>query len=139
MLLVGAPWRSVIGKMLAGRRGEETGSTVADSHQEDAARREMLLGRAPSGRCKPAPGSNCDRKCQCEAPSGRHCPQGDALWQSVIRKTLPAGRCAKEQHREDADDRELPAGSCTRKQHREAASGSHTAAKGRWQGRSSGV
>ena len=43
-----------------------------------------------------------------------------ALWRIAIRKMLPAGRCAKEKHREDADDRELPAGSCTRKQHREA-------------------
>ncbi|MDD7072219.1 MAG: hypothetical protein SPH62_07120 [Candidatus Egerieousia sp.] len=33
-----------------GRRGEETGSTVADSHQEDAARREMRSGEEPSGR-----------------------------------------------------------------------------------------
>ena len=38
MLLAGAPWQSAIGKMLAGRRGEETGSAVADSHREDAGR-----------------------------------------------------------------------------------------------------
>ena len=51
-----------------------------------------------------------------------------ALWRIAIGKMLPAGRCAKEKDREDADDREL---------HQEAASGSHTAAKGRWQERSS--
>ena len=33
-----------------------------------------------------------------------------ALWRIAIRKMLPAGRCAKEQHREDADDRELHQG-----------------------------
>ena len=43
-----------------------------------------------------------------------------ALWRIAIRKMLPAGRCAKDKDREDADDRELPAGSGTRKQHREA-------------------
>ena len=53
-----------------------------------------------------------------------------ALWRIAIRKMLPAGRCAKDKDREDADDRE---------RHQEAASGSHTAAKGRWQGSSSGV
>ena len=75
-----------------------------------------------------------------------------ALWRIAIRKMLPAGRCSvaerhredanqhreatasgsavAERNREDADDREL---------HQEAASGSHTAAKGRWQGSSSGV
>ena len=62
-----------------------------------------------------------------------------ALWRIAIRKMLPAGRCAKDKDREDADDRELPAGSCIRERHQKAASGSHTAAKGRWQGSSSGV
>ena len=126
-----------------GRRGEETGSTVADSHQEDAARREMLRGRAPSGKCWPrhrceAP---CERRRRGEETgsavakrhredaarremrqgesSGRRCPQGDAL-RIRIGKTLMTG-------------------SCIRERHRAAASGSHTAAKGRWQGSSSGV
>ena len=52
-----------------------------------------------------------------------------ALWRIAIRKMLSAGRCsAAKRHREDAAPREL---------HQEAASGSHTAAKGRWQERSS--
>ena len=49
---------------------------------------------------------------------------------SAIGKTLPAGRCAKDKDREDADDRELPAGSGTRKQHREATPLRKAAGKG---------
>ena len=75
------------------------GAAVAERHQEDAAPREMYRGRAPSGRCKPAPGSNCERKCQCEAPSGRRCPQGDAL-RIRIGKMLMTGSGTRKQHRE---------------------------------------
>ena len=93
------------------------GSASAKRHWEDTARREMLRCEAQSGRCKPAPGSNCERKCQ---------------WRSAIGKMLPAGRCAKEKHREDANDREL---------HQGAAPGSSIGKphrrEGRWQERSS--
>ena len=53
-----------------------------------------------------------------------------ALWRIAIGKTLPAGRCAKEQHREDADDRELPAERCAKEKHREATPPRKAAGKG---------
>ena len=83
-----------------GRRGEETGSAVADSHREDAARMEMVVAK-------------------------RH--REDA---NQHREATASGSAVAERNREDADDREL---------RQKAASGSHTAAKGRWQGSSSGV
>ena len=108
--------------MLAGRRGEETGSAVADSHRENAGRvplrsalREAAPWRSAIGKMQTSTGEQL----RSEVPV-----------RSAIRKTLHAGRCAKEQHREDADDRELPAGSSTKKQHREATPPRKAAGKG---------
>ena len=89
------------------------GSASAKRHREDAARREMR---------------------QCEAPSGRRCPQGDAL-RRRIGKTLHAGRCAvAKRHRKDAARRELhqeaASGSSIGKQHREATPPRKAAGKG---------
>ena len=96
------------------------GAAVAERHRENAGRGAVAKRLAALWRI-------AIRKMLAEAPL-RSALREAAPWRSAIGKTLPAGRCAKDKDREDADDRE---------RHQEAASGSHTAAKGRWQERSS--
>ena len=57
--LAGAPWR----KQLAGRRGEETGDAMAESHREEFANRERRSGKDSAGR-----GAGCQVLYSAEAP-----------------------------------------------------------------------
>ena len=105
-----------------GRRGEETGSAVADSHQEDAGRgavtkrlekgssvanshredanqhREATASGSASGKSYREDTARREMR-RCEAPSGRLCPQGDAL-RIRIGKMLMTGSGTRKQHRE---------------------------------------
>ena len=97
---------------------------MADSHQEDAGQgavaKHLVRGAAVAERHRENAGRGAVAK------------RLAALWRIAIGKMLPAGRCAKEKHREDANDREL---------HQGAAPGSSIGKphrrEGRWQERSS--
>ena len=74
-----ALWRSAIRKTLPAGR-----CAVANSHREDA---NQHLG------------NNCERKCQCEAPSERCCPQGAAPRSSIGKPHRSERPLAREQQR----------------------------------------
>ena len=121
--------RASSGKCWSERRGEETGSAVADSHREDTAPREMRRCEAP-----------CERRRRGEAPSERRCPQGDVPWRIAIGKLLAGapwrsaigkmlagapwrsaiGKMLAGAPWQSAIGKMLMTGSCARKQHREA-------------------